>query len=524
MKIKRIELINFKRFTHLIIEDLPETAKLVVLVGSNGSGKTSLFEAFRRWMDSYVGAMNDPEYLSKGGLGTPTRKIEFHSALPTQPKKIIYIRSAYRNEPDFTMNTLNKVGAAFDTQELNRLIDNDSRVSKNYQRIVSQTVAGVFTGQHDNKKVSELREELIGRIRKSMKNVFDNLTLQGTGDPLSNGSFYFQKGIVQNFHFKNLSAGEKAAFDILLDIIIKRQEFNDTIFCIDEPDLHMHTKLQAKLLEEMYTLIPNTCQLWISTHSIGMIRKAVELQKKFSNEVVFLDFHNLNPDAPITLKPTQIARDIWKQILEVALDDLAQLVVPKRIIFCEGEPVTSPARNKEFDAQCLRKIFAQEFPDTDFISAGNADSVQKKTLDIISTLQILSKGIEIVRLIDRDDHSSEQISELQSKGTKVLKQRDLESYLWDDEIIRKLCSLHDKSEMNADCLQIKKNAIQNSITRGNPADDVKSASGEMYTQIIKKLGLTGCGNDTASFSRDTLAPLITSETMVYKDLKKEIFE
>jgi hypothetical protein len=36
-----------------------------------------------------------------------------------------------------------------------------------------------------------------------------------------------------------LSGGEKAAFDLLLDLVIKRREFNDTVFFIDEPEAHM---------------------------------------------------------------------------------------------------------------------------------------------------------------------------------------------------------------------------------------------------------------------------------------------
>jgi AAA15 family ATPase/GTPase len=46
MKISKIHLTNFKRFTDLLIDNIPSTAKLVLLIGSNGSGKTSLFDAF----------------------------------------------------------------------------------------------------------------------------------------------------------------------------------------------------------------------------------------------------------------------------------------------------------------------------------------------------------------------------------------------------------------------------------------------------------------------------------------------
>ena len=42
MKIKSIKLKDFKRFTDLTIEGLPETAKLVVMIGPNGCGKSSV--------------------------------------------------------------------------------------------------------------------------------------------------------------------------------------------------------------------------------------------------------------------------------------------------------------------------------------------------------------------------------------------------------------------------------------------------------------------------------------------------
>lgn len=46
MKIKSLQLKNFKRFTDLTIQDIPENARLVLLIGSNGSGKSSVFDGF----------------------------------------------------------------------------------------------------------------------------------------------------------------------------------------------------------------------------------------------------------------------------------------------------------------------------------------------------------------------------------------------------------------------------------------------------------------------------------------------
>jgi predicted ATPase len=39
MQIRSLRLQNFKRFTDLRLEGIPENTKLVLLVGANGSGK-----------------------------------------------------------------------------------------------------------------------------------------------------------------------------------------------------------------------------------------------------------------------------------------------------------------------------------------------------------------------------------------------------------------------------------------------------------------------------------------------------
>ncbi|MDC1069077.1 AAA family ATPase [Candidatus Kapabacteria bacterium] len=535
MKLKSIELTKFKRFTHATITELPESAKLIILIGSNGSGKTSVLEALKQWSSRY-GSTNfnsDASYLGKennnfNNTWNKDIKVNFHGITPSETqayKKAFYFRSAYRNEADFTISGLQKVGSALDATRISRLIDNDASVSDNYQRIVSQSVEKLYSGEFDANNAKELREALIGEIRESMKRIFGDLILTGPGDPLKDGAFYFKKGTVENFHFKNLSGGEKSAFDLILDIITKRNEFNDTIYCIDEPDTHLHSKLQGKVLKELYDLIPDNSQLVLSTHSIGMMRTAVQMQKDNPDKVVFLDFHDKNPDEEIILTPVKVSRDLWKQTLAMALDDLSELISPKQIVICEGRPRNLNGKNLEFDAKCLRNIFNPYLPEVDFISIGSEKDVTSERIDIVSTLQLLNKGIEFIKIIDKDDRSETEISDLLADNIKVLQKRDIENYLLDDEIISKLCLSVSQEEKIEACLKIKADAIKNSIEkRQNPEDDIKSASGEIYVNLKKELLLTQCGNNVFSFLRDTIAPLITEDTEVYKKLKKEIFE
>ena len=71
-------------------------------------------------------------------------------------------------------------------------------------------------------------------------------------------------------------------------MVVQSQYYPDAVYCIDEPELHMHTRLQGKVLRELYNLVPGKSQLWVSTHSIGMLQEAEAIGKVNPGEVVFL--------------------------------------------------------------------------------------------------------------------------------------------------------------------------------------------------------------------------------------------
>jgi hypothetical protein len=238
MQIKSITILGFKRFHQLTIKDLPSSARLVVLTGPNGSGKSSLFDAFAMWYNYQRDWGNfDHNYHTKSGSvqrgWQDCVRIEFDKPLPENPeekKKLFYFRSAYRYEPEFTVNGFNQLPSELDDQQrVKRMIQQDVHVSDNYRRMVATTVQDIFDPKNDDLKVSALRDRLIGKIRESMKRVFPDLLLTGTGHPLSQGSFFFDKGESRHFKYMNLSGGEKAGFDLLLDFVVKREMYDNTI-------------------------------------------------------------------------------------------------------------------------------------------------------------------------------------------------------------------------------------------------------------------------------------------------------
>lgn len=541
MKIKKIELNNFKRFTHLSVEDIPETTKLVILVGPNGSGKTSFMEAMNHYYKcaGYNDA-GDYHYLSKAGnveefnysewrsRALKLVNIDFHEATFSNTlgnhddiKGHFYFRSAYRNEPDFQIESMQKQQDPTKSIRLSSLIQNDQTVSANYQRLIANTIAGVFDNANDTKAVATLRDELIGKIQVALKRVFEDLELSSVGDPLQNGNFYFTKGTTKDFSYRNLSAGEKSAFDLILDMVVQSKYYPDAIYCIDEPETHMHTKLQGRVLRELYLLIPGQSQLWLSTHSIGMLQEAEEIEMEHQGTVAFLDFGGRDFDTDQVIRPVKIGKAVMDKFYELAFGDFAKLMLPKTIVFCEGDP--NGKTRKDFDKIIYSTIFADTHPEAFFISGGscnNIEDIEKTHGEILNTLL---KSSRIIKIVDRDDRSSKEVSDLASKGIKVLKERNLESYLLDDAVLKKLCDSVGKPEEYDECLREKNEALTASIGRGNAADDYKSARGDIYNALKKCLTLVKCGNNADTFIRDTLAPLITPDMNVFKKLETEVF-
>ena len=541
MRLKSARIKKFKRFVDLTIQDLPPNAKLVILLGPNGCGKSSLFDAFQRRLkaEPFYGLSDElkryyQRVATEGVAESDEVVLEFHGHNPTSPdelKRSLYVRSAYRHEPSFRDTTIQQQPDVLDRHAVRRLIDTDQTVQNNYKRIIWRLLRKVTT---PGLSTNDIMEDVIGDLQRSMKSVFGDIHLDALVSPQDTGTFTFTKEESKNFLYENLSAGEKAAFDLLLDIVVNKAAFNDSIYCVDEPEAHLSTKLQGTLLKELYRLLPHNSQLWLATHSIGMVRTAQELRVEHPEQVVFLDMGyradggRRDYDEPQTIGPQEPDFDFWSRHYAVALDDMAKLLAPDRIVLCEG---STDEDNPALDESCYNRIFAREFPQTRFVSVGSATKVEKRMGDLLPLLDRIIGGTSIMRFRDRDGLTPEEIKDKRAAGVRAMSEfRNLESLLLSDGMLRRLCDNGGKPDRFDAICRARDSALErarnNARTNGGdpPAkDDLKPAAQAVHQAAKVELELSRPGDSKEGFMRHVLAPLVAKDTPEYEKLRRDIF-
>jgi hypothetical protein len=371
MKIKSLQLVNFKRFTDLTLQAIPANAKLVLLIGSNGSGKSSVFDAFE-WINKigrktdienffpdkqkevantayykkdkntdfnihYVlhqrtdGVATDDDYVRTAG----SRKV---NGVETGDNHF-YGRSAVRYTPRLERTVIGSpVKVAKDDDRPGYYIDRDNRFENDIDLLLSEIVKKVFgdLNEQTNGQIDELKS-FLRRINDALARIFEsgnysqlqliNFQTPADGKP---AQLIFKKGIAE-VNYDLLSSGEKEIINLLINLYTRTSYFTDTIYFFDEIDAHLNTKLQYALLKEITeNWIPENCQLWTASHSLGFIQYAKDYEAS-----CIIDFDDLDFDQPQVLIPQP--KDI-QEIFEIAVpkDFVEQIIQGKRIVFSEG--------------------------------------------------------------------------------------------------------------------------------------------------------------------------------------------
>ena len=533
MFIKKIRLKNgYKRFHDLTI-DLGETpARIVALVGPNGCGKSSVLDGLLYHTKPYgrigLDSNRDHNYHSMNGttsLSYQDIEIQFDigdfvtirnsKEAIGKANTIFSFRSPYRYNNQLKISEtksvpeirLNSYGAG-DASSL------DAKMEDNYRRLYA-----LYNRYRDENDIrpTEAKAKIIGDLNTSIKKCLE-LEISSLGNVEGNqGTLYFTKpGHPKEFEFNVLSSGEKEVIDLLLDLYLRKDDYSETIFLIDEPELHINTAIQGNLLIEIDRLVGANCQIWLTTHSIGFLRA---LQTKMQDKCQIIQFrpeYNLAAQT-YTLRPVKVGPGTWRDIFAIALDDLASLVSPSTIIYCEGraEP-DSGGMERGMDAKVFNNIFAESHPEALFTSSGGNTEPDQRSTIALAVLNKVFPTVEIWVLKDRDMASGKPTDEndrqvylkTNQNNHRVLKRWEIENYLYDKEVLKAYCA--------AESLSFDEDAYDAYVTNIND-QNLKDE-----TQRIKNF-CNVKGSISAEVFKIGLSKYLTSGMTVFQELEDCIF-
>jgi len=437
MKIQKIQLKNFKRFTDLTIDSISEDTKLVLLIGANGSGKSSIFEAFdfiklpinrqfsfnnNNYKQYYLKNPNmDYNVIVDTNFGRIEKKEYFGITSGNEQASKFFGRSSIRIIPKI-INHANISQIQADTDNPKTYIENDTRFINDVFAYIAEIDKAlrepVFKGQSAD--TLKIFQDFIAPLNSSLLNIFggdETTTIQiaefENATPSEPAKLIFKKG-ESKINYDLLSHGEKQVVILLINFIVRKQYYQDAIIFIDEMDCHLNTALQFNLLREITEVwIPDNSQLWTASHALGFIEYAHK-----SENAVIIDFDSLDFDLPQTLLPQpKEFLDVYD--IAVPKNMLSKLFEGKRIVFCEN-------KNDEW-------YNLLGFKNTIFVGG-------KDSRDVFLHVK---KDINNHGLRDRDFLTDNEIIEIKKEypNYHILKYYDFENYLYHPDNIAEASSI-----------------------------------------------------------------------------------
>ena len=430
MNIEALHLKNFKRFSDLRIalSALHGPPKLILLIGANGSGKSSIFDAFeylsgpaKGLRDSYLDYFKkrsdaDMAVACTLGGGVTVKRTNNEQVTASKGwdgRSAFYGRSSFRTVPELSGHTRAPMDLTKDADRPQRFIEQDTRFATDVAQITESILHEVWGEPFDS---DTMRARFTDPINEALERIFSasfatGLRLHKLIPALSGKppDIRFQKG-GSEVHYDLLSSGEKEVFNIILNLFTRREHFPNAIYFIDELDVHLHTSLQYALAKEIVERwIPENSQLWTASHSLGFIDYA-----NGSDDAAILDFDDLDFDQPQTLHPAPKSEHIFA--IAVPRSSALKVFPNKRLIVCENK-----------DARLYNAI---DLPELLFIGVRDKNSV------VIQT----RSADEFDGLIDRDFLGTEEIAEIRRREATlhVLRYYALENYLYHPDNIAEL--------------------------------------------------------------------------------------
>ena len=397
MKIKNLYIKEFKGLRDISInfEKNDKPLDLVVLAGSNGSGKTRVLESILKYFQDHLNYKQNNietgifyeekekncisnvrdffyglEYFSYHEVNNPLyeKHIEIKNKLDILPK-IIYVPTEINfQKMDVASTTL--------VQEYKFInIVNTNLIKDIPSYIATKMISAML--KNKNEKVGDVQKKVFNEINE----IFENLSIDVKVEDISQDGrniTLFTNSSGDEFDINELSSGEKQLF--LRTLAIRMLNPENSIILIDEPELSLHPKWQQRIVD-VYRKIGKNNQIIIATHSphiLGSVRK---------ENIMLLD---KDDDGKIVVRTGDELYDSYGQPTERILEDIMGLKTTRnQEIFDKLEKIREMVNEDKYETDDFKK----EYGDLKEILGTMDEDIMLIDMEI----QIRRKGLKNVK-------------------------------------------------------------------------------------------------------------------------------
>ena len=367
MKIKNLHIKEFKGLRDISInfEKNDKPLDLVVLAGSNGSGKTRVLESILDYFQKIVNHIenenvagvffetdeqnclnqgynsnmlylilnnyNDENIVERG------RKV-VEENLKVFPK-IIYV-------PTETNFQKVEIASPMLVREYKFLNIVDTELIKDVPSYIATRIIEMANDQEDTPM-----QEIRTAVFKEINEIFEILDLDIKISGISKNAKsipIFTNSSGDKFDINELSSGEKQLF--LRTLAIKMLNPENSIILIDEPELSLHPKWQQRIVD-VYRKIGKNNQIIIATHSphiLGSVKK---------DNIMLLD---KDDDGKIVVRTGDELYDSYGQPTERILEDIMGLKTTRnQEIFDKLEKIREIVNENKYETDEFKKDYTE---------------------------------------------------------------------------------------------------------------------------------------------------------------------
>jgi hypothetical protein len=206
-----------------------------------------------------------------------------------------------------------------------------------------------------------------------------------------------------SYNAAEMSDGERVIFYLIGECLAAPEE---SVLVIDEPEIHLHKSIQARLWDTIEAQRPD-CLFVYLTHDLDFAASRVSAPK-----VCLKEFDGKSWDWYVVPKDTPIPDEIMLQIVGSR----------KPILFVEGE-----------QSSLDHFLYSHLYPNFTVVPCGSCSHVINSTRSFAS-LEDLHR-LECRGIVDRDRRTDEEITYLQQIGISVLEVSEIENLLLNKEIL-----------------------------------------------------------------------------------------